>query len=361
MPPRIDLTEIYTEMDLKSEENSKLQSVRQSIRDEFPDCFKEVKEDSFTHQELKKNKWRLLRSSLSSNVWIKGDEVAKQLKPPIPRLTPNYLKQMRTELKIMRLDNKENLLNYMTKLEVWNGYLTIVSKACEFGSLSNITANTQLPLEAFKWIVVCTTEAVASLHDKGFMHGDIKRDQFLVKKEGVDGVSILLTDFGNAQANEDSENTQTATQDYARCLLFGKNADLASLAVVLFMMACGQHPWALDGGNKLLISCDPSNTVPMALKRKIPEIYPGIDEGLLELLINMLVVDTKSRPGESLEQSTNMLGIDSKSRPSADDVVCYMKSKWSEADFDRFRKAARRVFEENSKTADTAAATSAVP
>lgn len=345
-------------MDFRSEQNRKLPGVRTTLSDEFRDCFEKVDEDSFTDQELAKKHWFPLRSSPFSNVWIRGREVAKQLKPPITRMTPNDLKQIMTELKIMRLDKTQNLLNYMTKLVVWKGHITIISMACEFGSLSNITANTQLPLEAFNWIVLCTFEAVAFLHRKGFVHGDIKRDQFLVK---IEDVRILLTDFGNAQANEDSENTQTATQDYARCLLFAKDADLASLAVVLFMIACGQHPWALDGGNKLSISCDPSNTVPMALKRKIPEIYPGIDGGLLELLINMLLIDTKSRPGESMEQSTNMLGIDSNSRPSADDVVRYMKTKWSEGDIDKFREAALHVFEENSKTADTAAATSAVP
>lgn len=293
----------------------------------------------FTNRIFYEPDLRALRKSKFSQVFrTQSGEIVKQLIPDTASMTPTELQKMLVELNCMRLDASMQHLNFMTELTLCSNHIIFISNECKYGNLSNIIGNTQLPLSALYWSIFGTFKALAFFHASGFAHLDVKGDQFLVTGQGT----ILLTDFAEAKTIIDSEGTPCVTDLYRRCLMYGLQADTASLAIVLCKFACRQHPWALDDGNPQVILCDPYNTVPEALKLKIPEIYPEIDRELLELLINMLV-------------------IDSNPRPSASDVLRHMESTWSGDQLAHFRAAALVVFEENFMRAKTAAATSAGP
>ena len=309
------------------EEEKKCTDVRSALGREFPGCFCE--------REFVVSEWKDVRTSIFSTVLRteKSGKIAKILKLDTTRITPENLRKIRAELECMRLDKSKTYLNFMDGFTFYHKNIVIFSKECEYGNLRAITANMQPPLLAFYWITLKVFEALKFLHHMSFVHLDVKGDQFLVTSQGT----ILLTDFAEARKIKDSVNKPCVTNIYARQAMFGPEADTASAAVVLCGIGCKGHPWALYDGESDNIMYDTTNNVPDALKRKIPEIYPQIDAGLLHLLINMLVIDPKPRP-------------------SAENVVSYMESTWSSAERSEFQGAALLMFKENFAMLQTEAA-----
>lgn len=308
------------------EEGKRCIDVRSALRREFADCFCE--------RELDVSECEGVRTSNFSIVLrTKKSEIAKILKLDTTRITAENLRKMRTELSCMRLDNSKTHLNFMHGFTFCGKNLVIFSEECEYGNLKALTANTQPPLPAFYWIILKVFEALKFLHKLSFVHLDVKGDQFLVTSEGT----ILLTDFAEAGTIMDSVNKPCVTNMYSRQAMFGPEADTAGAAIVLCGIACQEHPWALDDGKFSNIIFDTTNDVPEALKDRIPEIYPQMNAGLLDLLINMLVIDPKPRP-------------------SAENLVSYMERTWSSTERSEFQAAALLMFKKKFAMLQTEAA-----
>jgi serine/threonine protein kinase len=100
------------------------------------------------------------------------------------------------------------------------------------------------------WIARQTAEALAALHKKGFIHGDIKPDNIRLVGDG----NAILLDLGFAHRLGENASLFEAgyilgTVDYLAPELCGPTpkddprSDLFSLGVVLFEMLCGRLPY----------------------------------------------------------------------------------------------------------------------
>ena len=88
--------------------------------------------------------------------------------------------------------------------------------------------------------------ALAALHEKGFLHGDIKPSNIGFTLEG----SPKLLDFGLAHAVDDAAIVGGTLPYLSPEVLAGRTAgeadDVWALSVVLYEMVLGRHPF--DGG-----------------------------------------------------------------------------------------------------------------
>ena len=86
--------------------------------------------------------------------------------------------------------------------------------------------------------------ALAALHEKGFLHGDIKPSNIGFTLEG----SPKLLDFGLAHAVDDAAIVGGTLPYLSPEVLAGRPAeeadDVWSLSVVLYEMVSGRHPFA---------------------------------------------------------------------------------------------------------------------
>ena len=93
-------------------------------------------------------------------------------------------------------------------------------------------------------MVARLADALAALHEKGFLHGDVKPSNIGFTSEG----SPKLLDFGLAHAVDDATIVGGTLPYLSPEVLAGRPAeeadDVWSLCVVLYEMVSGRHPFA---------------------------------------------------------------------------------------------------------------------
>ena len=93
-------------------------------------------------------------------------------------------------------------------------------------------------------VVARLADALVALHEKGFLHGDVKPSNIGFTAEGAP----KLLDFGLAHAVDDAAIVGGTLPYLSPEVLAGRPAeeadDIWSLSVVLYEMASGQHPFA---------------------------------------------------------------------------------------------------------------------
>ncbi len=155
----------------------------------------------------------------------------------------------------------------------------------------------RLDVPAALWIVRQVAEALAALHRKGFIHGDVKPDNIRLVADG----QAMLLDLGFAHRVGENASLLEAgyvlgTVNYLAPELCGKKphddprCDVFSLGVTLFELLTGQLPY-------------PGGTTAETLRRHRHE-SPGaihlcgvhLPAGLAELVQNMLSRDVTDRP-----------------------------------------------------------------
>ena len=100
-----------------------------------------------------------------------------------------------------------------------------------------------LPLKALLTITGLA-DALTALHEKGFLHGDIKPSNIVYASNG----SPKLLDFGLSREMDDTVTAGGTLRYMSPDVLSGRPADEAddvwSLCVVLYEMFSGRHPFA---------------------------------------------------------------------------------------------------------------------
>ena len=93
------------------------------------------------------------------------------------------------------------------------------------------------------------TDAIQYLHENGIVHRDLKPENLLFR-DHTPGSDILLTDFGLAKIMDDTIALKTAcgTPNYVAPEIlmqrgYGKQVDVWSLGVILFIILCGYPPF----------------------------------------------------------------------------------------------------------------------
>ncbi|OLB65468.1 MAG: hypothetical protein AUI10_06680 [Actinobacteria bacterium 13_2_20CM_2_72_6] len=117
-------------------------------------------------------------------------------------------------------------------------------------------------------VVAQVADALAYLHERGIVHGDIKPGNILVP---VDGSPVRLTDFGVARRVRfdggalDGQRATHATPEYvAPEVIAGRpprpSTDVYALGIVLYELLCGRSPYRGGGVSEVLYrhaSCVP--------------------------------------------------------------------------------------------------------
>ncbi len=146
-----------------------------------------------------------------------------------------------------------------------------------------------LELPTALWIARQAAEALAALHRKGFLHGDVKPDNLRLVTAG----QAVLLDLGFAHRPGENASFQErgyilGTANYLAPELCGKDldddprADVFSLGVTLFEMLTGRLPYAEGSAEETLQRH--LKEEPEALRDHLPEAPRGLDELLDRLL-----------------------------------------------------------------------------
>ncbi|MDQ3370026.1 MAG: serine/threonine protein kinase, partial [Myxococcota bacterium] len=139
-------------------------------------------------------------------------------------------------------------------------------------------------------LAVQICDGLAAAHAAGVVHRDLKPDNVLVER-GTD--RAVITDFGIARSGDDASVTQVgvvigtprymAPEQLAGIPDIDARADLFSLGVMLYELACGARPWA--GDNPIAIAVVQATHPPRPLHA------PHVPVELVELVMSCLALD----------------------------------------------------------------------
>ncbi|MFA6987231.1 MAG: serine/threonine-protein kinase, partial [Arenimonas sp.] len=145
-------------------------------------------------------------------------------------------------------------------------------------------------------IVEQTAHGLATAHDRGVIHRDVKPANLILSQRG----QVKIADFGIALANSDMNAKLTSAGEVVGTpgylspeILLGnpvdQRSDLYALGVVLFEMLTGRTPFSDASVYKLMLSVVESE-VP-----DVREINSEIDPGVAAILGKMLLKDPAKR------------------------------------------------------------------
>ncbi|HTN76152.1 MAG TPA: serine/threonine-protein kinase [Pirellulaceae bacterium] len=168
----------------------------------------------------------------------------------------------------------------------------------------------RLPVPHALWIVRQAAEALATLHDAGWLHLDINPANLMIAPSG----HTTVIDFGLARKLGDetaAKQTIAGTPAYMAPEAFQNTqpltpaADLYSLGVVLYELLVGHVPFEDDDPLDLVNAH--LETPPPALRHKLPHVPSRV----ARLVRRMLAKDPLRRPGvEELIATLATLEID---------------------------------------------------
>ena len=133
-------------------------------------------------------------------------------------------------------------------VEFWRGRPFLVVEFLAGGTLEDRLRDGPLAPSQAVSVAARLADALAALHEKGFLHGDVKPSNIGFTSEG----SPKLLDFGLAHAVDDAAMVGGTLPYLSPEVLTGRTAgeadDVWSLSVVLYEMVSGRHPF---GGGAL--------------------------------------------------------------------------------------------------------------
>ena len=136
-------------------------------------------------------------------------------------------------------------------------------------------------------------ESVAYLHDLGIVHRDIKPENILCGQELDD---LKIADFGLSKMILPKEKMDNAcgTLSYVAPEVltmqgYGKEADLWSVGVIMFLLLCGKLPFDGDDHNEII-----RNTIQAELKVN-PAIWNKLTNESKNLMTSLLNKNPKER------------------------------------------------------------------
>ena len=132
-------------------------------------------------------------------------------------------------------------------VESWRQRPFLVVEYLRGGTLAERLRNGPLPGPEAAAVAVRLAEALAALHEAGYLHGDIKPSNIGFTANGLP----KLLDFGLSRGPHDAEVAGGTLRYLSPEVLGGRTAgepdDIWSLCVVLYEMVSGEHPFTGDG------------------------------------------------------------------------------------------------------------------
>lgn len=208
-------------------------------------------------------------------------------------IEPEEKSLLRTEIAVLKLVNHPNIIK-LEGLYESKQYIYIVMEMLKGGELfERIVGRPRFSeLEAAK-LLRPLLESVAYLHDLGIVHRDLKPENILCGEELED---LKIADFGLSKMILPKEKMDSAcgTLSYVAPEVltmqgYGKEADLWSVGVIMFLLLCGKLPFDGDDHNEIIRS-----TIQADLKVH-PAIWGKLSEDAKSLITSLLNKNPKER------------------------------------------------------------------
>jgi len=214
------------------------------------------------------------------------------------------LAQMEKEISVLKELNHPNLVRYLGTERGEAGTLNVMLEYCNGGSIAQMLRQFHsFPEGLIRLYTRHMVDALRYLHERGFVHRDIKGGNVLVNGHEARGVA-KLSDFGCTQrllgngANKDNKSIskingtvlwmapESARQDPRA----GPPADVWSLGATVIEMATGRPPWTEEG----LVDSIPA-LIKIATTTKPPAFPANLSAVGVDFLSKCLVVDYAKR------------------------------------------------------------------
>ena len=165
----------------------------------------------------------------------------------------------------------------------------LVMKLCTGGSLTSwLRSDNRQSVERICFIGIRIADALAAAHEEGMLHRDVKPANILIDSYGNPG----LADFGLSTLEPGSTVGVTVAYAPPEVLLGGSPSaagDVYQLAATLYALLSG-HPPSQPSGESISLEDR------LARLREPVKPLPGIDDDLMQLLLDGLAFEPTDRP-----------------------------------------------------------------
>ncbi len=209
-----------------------------------------------------------------------------------------------------------------------------------------------LSVEMILEIGLQIARALAAAHAVGIVHRDVKPENIMLRADGF----VKVLDFGLARhvdvnAPDEVTHTQLDTDpgtvlgtpsymspEQARGAVSGSAADVFSLGVVLYEMACGRRPFTAPTRAGIIASVLTEEPVPLA------RVNPAVPRALGDLVQQMLEKDPNRRPSaRDVERQLAVAQVAETTAPAAPVISTDRRTVGREAERDELRRIYARV------------------
>ena len=200
---------------------------------------------------------------------------------------------LRTEIAVLKLVDHPNIIK-MEGLYESRTHIYIVMEKLNGGELfERIVGRPRFSEEETAKLIRPLLESVAYIHDLGIVHRDLKPENILC---GDNLEELKIADFGLSKMILPTERMDSAcgTLSYVApevltMLGYGKEADLWSVGVIMFLVLCGKLPFDGDDQNEIIKS-----TIQGDLKVN-PTVWGKLSDNAKSLITSLLNKNVKDR------------------------------------------------------------------
>ncbi len=213
-----------------------------------------------------------------------GDRVAVKVLRPESASQPGLVERFLTEAELLGELDHPSLVRARDLVPAFGGYALVLDLVDGTDLRRRLGADGPLPPAVAAEIVAQLADALAYLHGRGIVHGDVKPGNVLVP---VDGSPVRLVDFGVARrldatspaAVPPAARTLHATPEYVSPEVVageptGPASDVYALGIVLYELLSGRTPYR--GGTATEVLLRHATCTPVPPLGAPPQVWPVI-------------------------------------------------------------------------------------
>ena len=211
------------------------------------------------------------------------------------------------EAKILAQLNHPNVVQIYDIIEN-NGQLALVMEYLTGNTLSKqLRENIVTLKQRLQWLQQIA-DGLATAHEKGLIHRDLKIDNILISEQGI----AKITDFGIAKNNQQqhTEHTQTSrflgsysalSPEQALGRPLDLRSDLFSFGILAFKLLCNRHPFGNTDNHNILVQ-NILHQPPLPANK----LNPDLPAELIDLLNRLLEKPPNLRPTNAINVSNQL-------------------------------------------------------
>jgi len=217
-----------------------------------------------------------------------GRDVALKFVTQVGECSAEYTERLRREAMSLGALNHPNIVT-IHDFDEADGVPFLVLEWIDGKSLTGISVKRRISIEEFNRLVLPVAEALASAHDRGIIHRDVKPSNVLVSNDG----QVKVVDFGLAKFRDaDQDAILTAgtvgtvvymSPEQASGADLGPASDIFSFGILAYELLTGELPFKGNGLAPLLSAIINGRHLPVSnLRRDLPVELEAIVERCLE-------------------------------------------------------------------------------